>query len=146
MSIFKTKNMENKILEKLCRFYEMPKEVYNKKRESQPKRMFFYILQNKLGYAINDIVKLTKEQYNFVHTQLSFVNNDLTDMQEKAVEYALADESFEEALYKAKVYLASINRISKSEIDGYAEFIAECMIWPEKRKCNLQENGNKTNI
>ena len=136
MSIFKTKNMENKILERLCRFYEMPKEVYNKKRESQPKRMFFYILQNKLGYAINDIVKLTKEQYNFVHTQLAFVNNELTDMQEKAIEYALAYEPFEETLHNAKVYLASIDRIS----------IAECMIWPEKRKCNLQENGNKTNI
>ena len=63
MSNFKTKNMDNRIVERLCRFYEMPKEVYDKKRESQPKRMLFYILQNKLGYTINDIVKLTKEQY-----------------------------------------------------------------------------------
>ena len=31
-------------------------------------------------------------------------------------------------------------------IDGYAEFIAECMIWPEKRKYNHQENGEKRNI
>ena len=134
MSNFKTKNMDNRIVERLCRFYEMPKEVYDKKRESQPKRMLFYILQNKLGYTINDIVKLTKEQYNFVRVELAFVNNGLTELQEKAVEYALADESFEETLHKAKEFLESINRISKREIDGYAEFIAECMMWPERRK------------
>ena len=134
MSNFKTKNMDNRIVERLCRFYEMPKEVYDKKRESQPKRMLFYILQNKLGYTINDIVKLTKEQYNFVRVELAFVNNGLTELQEKAVEYALADESFEETLHKAKAFLASIDRISKREIDGYAEFIAECMMWPERRK------------
>ena len=134
MSNFKTKNMDNRIIERLCRFYEMPKEVYDKKRESQPKRMLFYILQNKLGYTINDIVKLTKEQYNFVRVELAFVNNGLTELQEKAVEYALADESFEETLHKAKEFLESINRISKREIDGYAEFIAECMMWPERRK------------
>ena len=134
MSNFKTKNMDNRIVERLCRFYEMPKEVYDKKRESQPKRMLFYILQNKLGYTINDIVKLTKEQYNFVRVELAFVNNGLTELQEKAVEYALADESFEETLHKAKEFLASIDRISKIEIDGYAEFIAECMMWPERRK------------
>ena len=28
MSNFKTKNMDNRIIERLCRFYEMPKEVY----------------------------------------------------------------------------------------------------------------------
>ena len=134
MSNFKTKNMDNRIIERLCRFYEMPKEVYDKKRESQPKRMLFYILQNKLGYTINDIVKLTKEQYNFVRVELAFVNNGLTELQEKAVEYALTDESFEETLHKAKEFLESINRISKREIDGYAEFIAECMMWPERRK------------
>lgn len=126
--------MDNRIIERLCRFYEMPKEVYDKKRESQPKRMLFYILQNKLGYTINDIVKLTKEQYNFVRVELAFVNNGLTELQEKAVEYALSDESFEETLHKAKEFLESIDRISKREIDGYAEFIAECMIWPERRK------------
>lgn len=126
--------MDNRIVERLCRFYEMPKEVYDKKRESQPKRMLFYILQNKLGYTINDIVKLTKEQYNFVRVELAFVNNGLTELQEKAVEYALADESFEEMLHKAKEFLASIDRISKREIDGYSEFIAECMMWPERRK------------
>ena len=27
MSNFKTKNMDNRIVERLCRFYEMPKEV-----------------------------------------------------------------------------------------------------------------------
>ena len=134
MSNFKTKNMDNRIVERLCRFYEMPKEVYDKKRESQPKRMLFYILQNKLGYTINDIVKLTKEQYNFVRVELAFVNNGLTELQEKAVEYALADESFEETLHKAKEFLASIDRISKREIEGYSEFIAECMMWPERRK------------
>ena len=134
MSNFKTKNMDNRIVERLCRFYEMPKEVYDKKRESQPKRMLFYILQNKLGYTINDIVKLTKEQYNFVRVELAFVNNGLTELQEKAVEFALADESFEETLNNAKAFLSSIDRISKREIDGYAEFIAECMMWPERRK------------
>lgn len=134
MSNFKTKNMDNRIVERLCRFYEMPKEVYDKKRESQPKRMLFYILQNRFGYTVNDIVKLTKEHYNFVRVELTFVNNGLTELQEKAVEYALTDESFEETLHKAKAFLASITRISKREIDGYAEFIAECMMWPERRK------------
>lgn len=126
--------MDNKIVERLCRFYEMPKDVYDKKRKSEPKRMLFYILQNKFGYTINDIVKFTKEHYNFVNAELAFVNNGLTELQEKAVEYALADESFEEALHKAKEFLASIDRISKREIAGYAEFIAECMMWPERRK------------
>ena len=126
--------MDNRIVERLCRFYEMPKEMYDKKRKSEPKRILFYILQNKFGYTINDIVKFTKEHYNFVNAELAFVNNGLTELQEKAVEYALADESFEETLHKAKEFLASINRMSKREIDGYAEFIAECMMWPERRK------------
>ena len=126
--------MDNKIVEKLCRFYEIPKDVYDKKRKSEPKRMLFYILQNKFGYTINDIVKFTKEHYNFVNAELAFVNNGLTELQEKAVEYALTDESFEETLHKAKEFLASIDIISKREIEGYSEFIAECMMWPERRK------------
>ena len=121
-----------KLIKRLCKFYGVSEKYYYSKKETQAKRMLIYIMHIKLEMSPEEIVDYTGNHPNVVKTIIKHVSKGLTTKQEKAVYFALNDNPFEDALVDSKRYLNTFSFMTKKEIDGYCEFIAECMLFPLK--------------
>ena len=97
-------------------------------------RAFCHIL-NDADYNIGKIAIITGLMSDEVNRAIS---TDLTDYEQKAVEYATAQDSKAD-YHKAGVrYLMGFPQMSEEEAEAHADFIVECERWGIK-KANMIE-------